>query len=79
MLIRWDRGESTFTRLGAGMRSAGGGRPEPLRLAAPQPGEIRQWVTAPESAVSSKGDFQPDKVDSPTRPTIAIGEGEAAL
>ena len=78
MLIRWDRGESTFTRLGAGMRSAEGGRPEPLRLAAPESREITQWVTALESAVSSKGDIQPDKVDNPTRPTIASGEGEAA-
>ena len=79
MLLRWDRGRNTSTRLSAAMRSAEGGRPESLRLAAPKPGEIRQWVTALESAVSSKGDIQPDKVDNPRRPTIASGEGEAAL
>ena len=79
MLLRWERGWSSSTRLRAGMRSAEGGRPESLRLAAPKPGKIPQWVTALESAVSSKGDFQPNKVDNPGRPTIASGEGEAAL
>jgi len=79
MLIRWERDWSSSTRLSAGMRSAEGGRPEPLRLAAPESREIPQWVTALESAVSSKGDIQPDKVDNPRRPTIASGEGQAAL
>ena len=79
MLIRWERDWSSSTRLRAGMRSAEGGRPESLKLAAPESREIPQWVTALESAVSSKGDFQPDKVDNPGRPTIASGEGQAAL